>query len=71
MIIVTRSFIFKGTNYAGLLEILTTPNKKRVPLLHLLINCIPPQSATQIFPLITDYTLYTIVNVPKNRLRLS
>ena len=47
---------FKGTTHAYLLELSITHNKKQIPLLNLLINCISARSAPQLLSIEGEYT---------------
>ena len=48
LVIIILFFSFKGIIHVHLLKILITHNEKQIPLLNLLISCIPARSATQI-----------------------
>ena len=43
-----KKIYFKGTTYAYLLKILITHNKRQIPLLYVLFNCLSARSAHQI-----------------------
>ena len=49
---------FKGKPHVYLLQTSVTRNKKRIPLLTLLINCVFTRSTSQILSLKDDYTFH-------------
>ena len=66
---------FQGINHAYLLKISITHNKKRIPLLSLLINCISARSAPHVLSmkgectfLYSNFQVIGLCNSPANHL---
>ena len=53
--------LFKGATHAYLLKISITHNKKRIPLLNLLINCISARSEPQILSIKDECTFVFVI----------